>query len=155
MKDITHSGIRFTLKTLAIAGLLAVSGGAKAAELIGTMANQSGGEILLTDDKCGAKGDGRITMATSAGGQVSHIGCAHPFRPDRILVGWGPGSTSVLSMALWAPNGIDRSLKSFSRVELDMFFARTAWFNGSPTAARILAEELPAARPAVIRREIP
>jgi hypothetical protein len=150
MKDITHSGIRFTLIGAALAVSLAASGGAQATEVIGAMGNDAGGEILLTNDKCGAKAKGRTTISTNADGRVTHFGCAHPLRPGRVIVQWTGSGTSILSMSHWTPNETDRSLKSFSDAELDRFFVRTAWFHDiSQTAARILWEAVPDAAPVV------
>lgn len=132
MKDIT---IRFTVIGATLAVSLAASGGAQATEIIGAMGNQSGGEILLTDDKCGSEWKGRGVIATFPDGQVWTKGCAVPLRPDRVFVQWRVGTASILSMSHWAPeNTTDRSLKSFSRAELNMLFVRQAWFEGTKPA---------------------
>lgn len=152
MKDITKTAIRFTLVGTALAAALAASGGAEATEVIGIVENNVGGEILLTDTKCGAKGKGRITMATDVGGPVTSYGCAHPLPPDRALVQWNNGAATVIPMRRWAPeNTTGRSLKSFSRAELDMLFMRQAWFEGVPLDNE--PAPAPRAKPAVIRRD--
>jgi hypothetical protein len=133
---------RKTIKTLAIAGLLAASDGAQATEVIGSIENEAGGQILLTNDKCGADGKGRSTIATFSTGRLRGEGCAHPLLPGRLLVRWNAGHNVLMPMSGWAPDATDRSLKSFSDAELNMLIVRTSWFEGKAI------QPIPASAPA-------
>jgi hypothetical protein len=84
-----------TIKTLAIAGLLAASAGAQA-EILGSKPNQAGGEILWTSATCGSKNDGWQVYSTMDGGLVSHGGCAFDLGDHRVGIRWDDGDFSVM-----------------------------------------------------------
>jgi hypothetical protein len=153
MKDITHSAIRFTLIGAALAAGLAASSGARATEIIGAMANESGGEILMTASKCGLKGkhkNGLVIMATGKGGTVSSYGCAYPLPPARVFVDWDSGRATVLPMSAWTPNAVSTvEFEALSDRELDALNIRLVWFNQGPPAPPARAPREPRAQLAV------
>jgi hypothetical protein len=78
--------------------LAGAHGSAEGFEIIGSIENQAGGEMLMTDGKCGAKGKetGRVIMATGDGGQVLLDGCAYALPPGRLFILWPGGSSTIL-----------------------------------------------------------
>lgn len=103
MKDITHSGIRFTLIATALAAALAASAGAEAqvGNIIGTAGNDVGGEMLMTSATCGLDGSaaatwGRLVLSLTREGHVLLRGCATRLPPDRLYISWGGGSAVVV-----------------------------------------------------------
>lgn len=90
---------------LVLAGAHAPAEGAD--EIVGIKKNVAGGEILLTNAKCGtrdSKGkNGWVIISSRVGGTDSVLGCVTKLHPDRFIVSWSDGSISILSQAGWSP----------------------------------------------------
>lgn len=98
MRKHTHNAIT----ALATAGsLYATALQAEAIGVIGRMANQNGGEMIITDVKCVNHDNGVIIVSSASGGGNSIHGCLTMMGSDRFYVSWDNGSTSVLPANGW------------------------------------------------------
>jgi hypothetical protein len=103
---------RNTIKTLTIAGLLAVSAGAQAWEVFATSVNQNGADVLMTNAPCEGGGFAIISLL-EVGGRALH-GCWETLPPGRLYVRWDGGAgASVFDFAdftvtEWGQEQLDR-----------------------------------------------